>query len=630
MKRIRLLCTALIATALVLLLSSCDFGKIIKHFDDWIKTTEDGFTYYYNEGNNKGAFILGIPDTEELTIPEYVDGKKVVELGHLDRGMAYSKEYRIAGKNTKKLTIQHQFDICYKNYNYYADFPNLTNLTFIDFLYCNQSCSENELLVPHYIGQRSSNVPIVELRKSDREYSLAEFKAKVILIPDYVEIIEAGVFDGLTDVTIKTSYESQPEGWEDGWNGSCEVVWGEEITYLYYYDWIKTTEDGFKYYYNDRTGEGVYLVDVPQNEKVTTIPEYINGKKVIKIAHRFNKDDYYGVFGYGVYGREIRQLTVQHQFDVLEDMAYFPNLTNLIYLDFLYCSLSTEQNELVVPYYIGTKDYYESEIPIVELRKSDREYSLENFKPTVIVIPEYVKVIEKGVFDGLTNVTIKTSYESQPEGWEDGWNGNCEVMWGEKITKLDHYDWIKTTEDGFTYYYNDRTGDGVYLLGVPQKEEVTIPEYINGKKVKRIAEWFGNKGYGVDGTGIRKLTIQHDVYVYYEEIVCFSDLTNLIYLDFLYCNLSTVQNDLVVPYCIGTDNYAESTIPTVELRKTGREYSLENFRPTVIVIPEYVKVIEKGVFDGLTNVTIKTPYESKPEGWEDGWNGSCEVIWGAN
>ena len=101
MKRIRLLCTALIATALVLLLSSCDFGKIIKHFDDWIKTTEDGFTYYYNEGNNKGAFILGIPDTEELTIPEYVDGKKVVELGHLDRGMAYSKEYRIAGKNTK-------------------------------------------------------------------------------------------------------------------------------------------------------------------------------------------------------------------------------------------------------------------------------------------------------------------------------------------------------------------------------------------------------------------------------------------------------------------------------------------------------------------------------------------------
>jgi hypothetical protein len=279
------------------------------------------------------------------------------------------------------------------------------------------------LLVPHYIGKRTSNVPTVELKKSEREYSLENFKAKVIIIPDYVETIEAGVFDGLTDVTIKTSYETKPEGWADGWNGNCEVVWGEEITYLYYYDWIKTTEDGFTYYYNDRTSEGVYLLDIPQNEEVT-IPEYINGKKVIKIAHRFTDNEY------GVYGREIKKLTIQHQFDILEDIVCFRYLTNLIYVDFLYCNLSTEQNELVVPYYIGTEDYYQSKTPTVELRKSDREYSLENFKPTVIIIPEYVKVIEKGVFDGLTNVTIKTSYESQPEGWEDGWNGSCAVVWG--------------------------------------------------------------------------------------------------------------------------------------------------------------------------------------------------------
>lgn len=145
---------------------------------------------------------------------------------------------------------------------------------------------------------------------------------------------------------------------------------------------------------------------------------------MIKIAHRFTDNEY------GIYGREIKKLTIQHQFDFLEDIVCFRYLTNLIYVDFLYCNLSTEQNELVVPYYIGTEDYYQSKIPTVELRKSDREYSLENFKPTVIIIPEYVKVIEKGVFDGLTNVTIKTSYESQPEGWEDGWNGSCDVVWG--------------------------------------------------------------------------------------------------------------------------------------------------------------------------------------------------------
>jgi hypothetical protein len=339
----------------------------------------------------------------------------------MDTGIGYSHDYVIVGENTTKLTIQHQFEIRNdRSSKYYVDFPNLINLTFIDFLYCNQSYSENELIVPHYIGKRSSNVPTVELKKSDREYSLEDFKAKVIIIPDYVKTIEAGVFDGLTDVTIKTSYETKPEGWADGWNGDCEVLWGEEITYLYYYDWIQTTEDGFKYYYNDRTSEGVYLLDIPQNEEVT-IPEYINGKKVIKVAHRFTDNEY------GVYGRETKKLTIQHQFDILDDIVCFPCLTNLIYVDFLYCNQSYSENELIVPHYIGKRS---SNVPTVELRKSDREYSLEDFKPTVIIIPEYVKVIETGVFDGLTNVTIKTSYESQPEGWEDGWNGSCEVVWG--------------------------------------------------------------------------------------------------------------------------------------------------------------------------------------------------------
>ncbi len=199
----------------------------IKHFDDWVKTTDDGFKYYYNENNDEGAYILDIPDFEDLTIPQYIHGKKVVKLGHRQRAM----DYKLICKNTKKLTIQHQFKIHNGNglHDYYVYFPNLTKLTFIDFLYCNQSYSENELLVPHYIGKESTNVPTVELKKSDREYSLNDFKAKVIIIPDYVKVIEKGVFDGLTDVTIKTSYETKPEGWEDGWNGSCEVEWGVQL-----------------------------------------------------------------------------------------------------------------------------------------------------------------------------------------------------------------------------------------------------------------------------------------------------------------------------------------------------------------------------------------------------------------
>lgn len=181
------------------LLSSCD-TKIWKQFEDWVKTTDDGFVYYYNDGSKDGVFILDIPDVEELTIPEYIDGKRVVELGHLREQIAYLKRYIVVGENTKKLTIQHQFDIQYEHTVNYVDFPNLTNLIFIDFLYCNQTFSEDKLLVPYYIGKENSNVPTVELKKSDREYSLEDFKAKVIIIPDYVKRIDSGVFDGLTDV----------------------------------------------------------------------------------------------------------------------------------------------------------------------------------------------------------------------------------------------------------------------------------------------------------------------------------------------------------------------------------------------------------------------------------------------
>ena len=164
----------------------------IKHFEDWCKTNEDGYFYYYNEYSEEGVYILDIPDDEEVIIPEYIDGKKVVELGHLREQIGYLKRYIVVGENTKKLTIQHQFDIQYEHTVNYVDFPNLTNLIFIDFLYCNQVYSEKELIVPHYIGVKSTNVPTVELRKTNREYSLENFKARVILIPDYVKVIEKG------------------------------------------------------------------------------------------------------------------------------------------------------------------------------------------------------------------------------------------------------------------------------------------------------------------------------------------------------------------------------------------------------------------------------------------------------
>lgn len=216
-----ILCSLLLRGFLV----SC--AKTVKHFDDWCVTTPDGFEYYYNEGSQKGAYLLKVPDVEELVIPEYIDGKKVVKLGHCDMGIGYMNDYIVTGNNTKKLTVQHQFSVPGDaSVKFYADFPNLTDLIFIDFLYCNLSAATNELVVPDHIGKDNGATPNVELRKSNREFSLEGFMPKVITIPEYVTAIEAGVFAGLTGVTIKTPYSSIPEGWQNGWNGDCAVEWG--------------------------------------------------------------------------------------------------------------------------------------------------------------------------------------------------------------------------------------------------------------------------------------------------------------------------------------------------------------------------------------------------------------------
>ena len=431
------------------------FALGCKPYEMEVKTTVDGLEYCITRDNT--IFICDVPDASNVVIPEYIEGIKVVKLCCEEKSYIYSKyDYIIDNCSVKNLTIQHEFavelyeDYTAKQIHYYANFTNLDTLTFIDFLYCNLSSTSEELIVPHYIGNKNGNVPNVILKKSDREYSLEEFQPKVILIPDYVTEIEKGVFDGLEDVVIKTSYESIPEGWEEGWNGSCEVIWGEEIDYLSFYDCIQETEDGFIYYYNSIDNDGVYIFDVPSyilgegDLREIVIPEYINGKKVLELGNR------YAINGYGTHyslgSGNIEKLTILHEFSITPNLSgtthgdyiCFPDLENLIFVDYLYCNLTKETNELIVPWYIGEDPrnhpnhwaYEFDGYPSVELKKSDREYSLENFKPKVIIIPEYVTIIEKGVFDGLEDVVIKTSYESIPEGWEEGWNGDCEVIWG--------------------------------------------------------------------------------------------------------------------------------------------------------------------------------------------------------
>ncbi|MBR6516021.1 MAG: hypothetical protein IKT40_04105 [Bacilli bacterium] len=423
------------------------FALGCKPYEMEVKTTVDGLEYCITRDNT--IFICDVPDASNVVIPEYIEGIKVVKLCCKEKSYIYSRyDYIINNSSVKNLTIQHEFavelyDAPSNQIHYYANFTNLDTLTFIDFLYCNLSSISEELIVPHYIGNKNGNVPNVILKKSDREYSLEEFQPKVILIPNYVTEIEKGVFDGLEDVVIKTSYESIPEGWEEGWNGDCEVIWGEEIEYLSFEDCIDVNEDDFKYYYNSLVDEGIYIYDRVNGymfyDSEVTIPEYINGKKVVELGNRYLEG--WEAENSSLHIGYIEELTIQHEFNIYtnnslnnrENYVCFPSVKNLIFIDFLYCNLTKETNELIVSAYIGYDPKNTSNFegyPSVILKKSDRKYSLENFKPKVIIIPEYVTIIEKGVFDGLEDVVIKTSYESIPEGWEEGWNGDCEVIWG--------------------------------------------------------------------------------------------------------------------------------------------------------------------------------------------------------
>lgn len=184
---------------------------------------------------------------------------------------------------------------------------------------------------------------------------------------------------------------------------------------------------------------------------------------------------------------------------------------------------------------------------------------------------------------------------------------------------------FQTTEDGFVYYVN--SSNRLYLIEVPDSEEITIPEYIDGYKVIQLGKhigFFTSETKEVDGSHVKKITIQH--YAIYHA-VDFHNAEVCIILDYLYCEPYIYEKEIVKVRSITPCYYHRFN--TLELRKSDREIDLTGITVKTIQIPDNVTIIEKGVFDGLTDVVIQTAYESKPDGWENGWNGNCIVEWGA-
>ena len=199
----------------------------------------------------------------------------------------------------------------------------------------------------------------------------------------------------------------------------------------------------------------------------------------------------------------------------------------------------------------------------------------------------------------------------------------CWLDW-ENMT-FDFKNRCKTTEDGFVYYVN--SSNRLYLIEVPDSEEVTIPEFIDGYRVAQLGMktgFFTSETQEVDGSHVKKLTVQHYVDYY---AVDFHNAEVCIILDYLYCEPYIYEKEIVKVRSITPCYYHRFN--TLELRKSDREIDLTGITVKTIQIPDNVTIMEKGVFDGLTDVVIQTAYESKPDGWENGWNGNCTVEWGA-
>lgn len=197
------------------------------------KTSEDGYKYYVDD--EIGLCIMEFPDQEEITIPEYIDGMKVVQLGcktknpHLGEPASY--EVR---SGVKRLTITYELDLYGSTRVRDLMLSDLEILILVDcWNICNNYNYDKDPLTAFRIdfstpdwGNFTWVHPEIHLIKDKKDIAWDNEEITVIEISHCVTVIECGTFDSVKNVVIRTEWESQPKGWQDGWNSGLEVEWG--------------------------------------------------------------------------------------------------------------------------------------------------------------------------------------------------------------------------------------------------------------------------------------------------------------------------------------------------------------------------------------------------------------------
>lgn len=292
---------------------------------------------------------------------------------------------------------------------------------------------------------------------------------------------------------------------------------------------------------------------------------------------------------------------------------------------------------------------------------------------TEITIPEKITGIGFYAFNDCNTLTIYCEAAEKPDGWSDGWNDSCPVVWNCKNNDKDENGCAYTIIDGIRYSLKDNQATVDY-----QPNNITkaiIPETVSYKNqtytvtsirshafsdCHSVTEIFIPRSVTSIGSGaltrlnsLEKITVAVDNANYRSNGNCLIEtasrtliagcknsvipddgsVTSIGEWVFAYCEYPTT---LIIPgtvtkiskgaftHCFGltvvTLGYGVKTI--------AESAFSECVNLTKINIPESVTTIERGAFyTSCCPLTIYCEAKRMPSGWNSSWYFNCPVVW---
>ena len=481
-----------------------------------------------------------------------------------------------------------------------------------------------------------------------------------ITIPSSVKTITGrSVFFGCSLLTIYCEAESQPSGWESGWNSGRPVYYGitkdnkiekDGIIYV-----IQNNEAIVTRYVGNDTN-----VTIPntielngKTYKVTTIGSYafcyctsLISVVIPRSVATIGDDTFRGSSHLAIYcelesqpsgwdsdwnySSEYSSSSLPVYYGITKDNKMEKN--GIIYV--------IQNNEAIVTRYVGNDTSVT--IPnIIELNGKTYKVTAIGEKAfldckslTNITIPNSVTAIGYRAFVNCSSLTIYCETESKQSGWSSYWNYNERpVYYG--ITKDN-----KIEKDGIIYVIQNN--EAIVTRYVGNDTSVTIPNIIelNGKtyKVTTIEdEAFSCCQYLTIVTFPSSVTtIGEYAFCYCTSLISIvipSSITTIEYGTFQGC---TSLTSITIPNSVKTISrysfYECTSLASIIIPSSATEIGYRAFYNctalTSIYIPKSVETIGEYAFFNCTSLTIYCEATSKPSGWNSNWNYSkCQVIW---